>query len=1056
MKLRIYKMRFLLLAPFLFYQPILFAQQLFVQPYPIEVYKGAAQNWVMAQDKQGVSYFANNDGVLRYDGTSWDLMPLPNKDFVSSVAVDAEGKIYVGSVNELGYFQKDSAGIYQYRSLMSQLPAEHRKNVKDIIDTKIFGNVVFFSDYENVYLYSDGELRMLSIKNYGLITQGSHLYLAKENGLYVYENESFQSVDFNTELEGISIWLITGYIQNNFLVLDDKNKLWVLNPQAPLHSKLQPFSETLNARLKGLPVVRITAMTNGNIAIVLKNEIHVVSKNGEPLYSLPKNLFEDDMRDGFVYEDLQHNLWLNANSLILQVITSSPLSFYDKHNGIKGTIISLGKKDQHQYAGTSYGIFYKDSKGSFSSLPGTEGQTWNFYNFNQRLYTAHETGVFELQGKKANKLIGHYGAHALCELKGQPDRMIMGTSNTGIWLLEKKGSTWHKNKITGFWEEARFMQEDEEGNIWISHYNKGIYKLRLNGKMDSVISKTFYDRSNGLPSNLNNRIYKLKNGKIIVATANGIYSYNQIKDQFEPEEKFRQVLGKEFCIYTLTESPEGNIYFWGAVPQDNEIAGMLIKQPDSTFKLLLTPFNKIAVPAHDLRVDVDAPVLIAGPEEIWIGHGKKLLSYNPAQKTFYDESFPVSIKKVWAKDSLIFVNGNHQPELDLPFVSNNLRFEFVSSFYESPEKVEYQYKLNGFENTWSAWALSKEAFFTNLPEGSYTFSVRAKNLYEKVSEPVSFSFHIHPPWYRTWWAYSAYAILFVFFFYSGLIVNTRRIRKQKIELSRKVDEKTKELKTMNDEVLAQNEEISAISEDVHKKNEEIREQAEELKKSNLTKDKLFSIISHDLRGPIRQVQDIFNLVDMNYVSEEELKTLLPRLKEGVRQTLNLTDNLLYWAKSQLGGIQVKPSNFDVWGIVEENVQLFRPIAKNKNIHLINSVDVSLRVIADSDMIRLVLRNLINNAIKFTNSEGKITIGSELHQDHILLFVADTGIGLSKEETLLFFNEDHFTRQGTSGEKGIGLGLILCREFIEKNGGTLTIESELNKGSKFSFTIRKRT
>ncbi|AYB32042.1 ATP-binding protein [Chryseolinea soli] len=1047
-------MRFPLLVLTLICQPALFAQQLFVQPYPIEVYKGATQNWVMAQDRQGVSYFANNDGVLRYDGTSWDLMPLPNKDFVSSVAVDARGEIYVGSVNELGYFQKDDVGIYQYHSLMPQLPVEHRKNVKDIIETIVFDDVVLFNDLESIYMYSDGKLRILNIYNYGLITQGTHLYLARENGLCVYGNGRFQSVDFNTELEGMAIWLITGYIQDSFLVLDDQNKLWVLNPQGSLHGKLRPFSETLNVRLKGLPIVRITSMTNGNIAIVLKDEIHIVNKNGEPLYSVPKHWFEDDMRDGFVFEDLQHNLWLNANSIILQVITSSPLSFYDRHNGIKGTILALGKTAQHQYAGTSYGIFYKESKESFSFLPGTIGQTWNFYNFNQRLYAAHETGVFELQGKKTTRLIDHYGVHALCELKRRSDRMIMGTSTTGIWLLEKRGSAWHKHKIKGFEEETRFMQEDEEGNIWISHYNKGIYKLRLNGKMDSVISKTFYDRNNGLPSNVNNRIYRLRDGKIIVATANGIYSYSQIKDRFEPEAKFTRVLGKEFCVYTLTEGPEGNIYFWGAVPHDNEIAGMLIKQPDSTLKLLLTPFNKVAVPAHELRVDIDAPVLVAGPKEIWIGQGKKLLSYNPAQKTFYEDLFSVSIKKVWAKDSLIFINGRRQSDLDLPFASNNLRFEFVSAFYESPERMEYQYKLNGFENKWSAWALGKEAFFTNLPEGTYTFSVRAKNLYKKISEPVSFSFHICPPWYRTWWAYSIYVILFVFFFYLGIVLNTRRIRMQKIELIKKVGEKTIELTAMNNEILAQNEEISAINEDVHKKNEEIRQQAEELKKSNLTKDKLFSIVSHDLRGPIRQVQDIFNLVEMNYVSEEELRTLLPRLKEGISQTLNLTDNLLYWAKNQMGGIKVKPSDFDVWGIVEENVQLFRPIAKNKNIHLINSVEGSLWVNADSDMIRLVLRNLINNAIKFTKGDGKVTIGSEHHGNYIMIFVADTGIGLAKEEISLFFNEDHFTRQGTSGEKGMGLGLILCQEFIGKNGGTLTIESELNKGSKFSFTIKK--
>src|SRR6185295_15669045 len=143
----------------------------------------------------------------------------------------------------------------------------------------------------------------------------------------------------------------------------------VLDPLAPRNNRLRPFSESLNVRLKGLSVRRITALNNGNIAIVLKDEVHVIGKSGEFLYSVSKDLFEDDIREGFLYEDLQHNLWLNANSLILQVITSSPFSSYDKQNGIKGTILSLGKKNHHEYIGTTYGIFYRENKTSFSILP---------------------------------------------------------------------------------------------------------------------------------------------------------------------------------------------------------------------------------------------------------------------------------------------------------------------------------------------------------------------------------------------------------------------------------------------------------------------------------------------------------------------------------------------------------------------------------------------------------------------------------------------------------------------------------------------------------------
>jgi signal transduction histidine kinase len=188
------------------------------------------------------------------------------------------------------------------------------------------------------------------------------------------------------------------------------------------------------------------------------------------------------------------------------------------------------------------------------------------------------------------------------------------------------------------------------------------------------------------------------------------------------------------------------------------------------------------------------------------------------------------------------------------------------------------------------------------------------------------------------------------------------------------------------------------------------------------------------------------------MSDEELKNMMPRLKENIRQTLNLTENLLYWARTQMDGIQVKAAIFDLKTIVEENFHLFKPIATSKDLELINLVDASISVYADSDMMRLVLRNLISNAVKFTNNGGGIIIGYERLENFTMVTVEDTGIGLTNEEISKLFNYEHFTKFGTSGEKGAGIGFGLCREFTEKNGGTITVKSVLNRGSIFSFSI----
>lgn len=1030
-------MRFLLICCLLFFNyQLIKAQQIFVQKYPMDVYKASTQNWAMAQDKQGVLYIANNDGIVQYDGAKWGLITIPNQNFVYSLDFNSKDDLFIGSYNELGYLKKDSASKYVYHSLLALLPKLYQ-NIKDIRQTLVFNDDVFFNDNQNIYLYKNEKFKVFNLKNKRLYKVKEQLFLVTDKGLLIYENGIFKEADFNKELTGINLKRIIDYENGTYILQDENNNVWVFDPREATH-KLHPLLKNLNDYTKNSPIRSITYLDNGIVALRSEEGVIFINKEGEAINYNSKDMLGVDISYGFAFEDMHHDLWIGTNSFILQLITSSPLSFYDKLNGINGDILSLGKKDNDLYAGTDKGLFYKENNSTFSLIPDINGESWNFFNFHQKLYLAQASGVFELQGKKAVRLINHQYIQTLGEIKNRPNCLIMGTYNTGIWLLEKSGDTWHEKKIKGFEEETRFIQEDEEGNIWISHYNKGIFKLRLNKQMDSVINKTFYDNKNGLPSNLNNRIYRLKNGKIFVTTTDGIYSFNKIKNRFEPEAVFRQASGKGFCIYTLAEDTNGNIYFWGTPTKNEETAGVFIKQPNGSFKLSLTPFKKISSHTNDLRIDVDAPLLAAGSNEIWIGDNEKLINYNPSQKTYYNEDEKLFIKQVWAGDSLIFSSEGKLLVNELPFSQNKLRFTYVSSFYENPEKIEYQYKLEGFENKWSDWNASREAGFTNLSDGNYTFWVRAKNLYGNISQPVSFSFYINAPWYKAWWAFILYFILAVLILHLSITFYLSRIKKQKLELEKKVAIKTIELRKKNEEVL--------------EKNREILKQSKALQELNLTKDRLFSIISHDLRGPIGQIKQTLSLIESGDLSVQELEGIIPGLNESIGSAVSLADNLLYWAKNQMDGIQINPVWFDLKEIADENYQLFKSNAKGKNIELINNINTSVQVYGDKDMIKLVLRNLINNAVKFTNSSGKIIICNNIQPGYIDVFVKDTGTGLSAEEVQSIFNKENFHKKGTSGENGSGLGLMLCQDFIEKNGGKITVESKPGKGSQFSFRL----
>ncbi|MCE1187992.1 MAG: PAS domain-containing sensor histidine kinase [Ignavibacteria bacterium] len=253
--------------------------------------------------------------------------------------------------------------------------------------------------------------------------------------------------------------------------------------------------------------------------------------------------------------------------------------------------------------------------------------------------------------------------------------------------------------------------------------------------------------------------------------------------------------------------------------------------------------------------------------------------------------------------------------------------------------------------------------------------------------------------------------------------------------------------------------LMVINDITEKKEIEIAMQsyADELRELNAAKDKFFSIISHDLRGPFQGLLGYSKILHTEYdnLSDDDRKEIINSIDGLSINTYKLLENLLNWTRLQTGKMTYNPEVLNVKMVCAGAIELLRLVAENKGIELINDVAVKHLVKADLNMVQTVTRNLISNAIKFTNEGGKITLSSTEQESFILISVEDTGVGMRKEEKEMLFRMDaQHTSVGTAGEKGTGLGLLLCKEMIERCGGTIVVESKLGVGSTFIFSLPK--
>jgi signal transduction histidine kinase len=374
-------------------------------------------------------------------------------------------------------------------------------------------------------------------------------------------------------------------------------------------------------------------------------------------------------------------------------------------------------------------------------------------------------------------------------------------------------------------------------------------------------------------------------------------------------------------------------------------------------------------------------------------------------------------------------NVSYMEEIVLDYKYRFFSVEFAALNNLQTGDLRYRYMMENLDLDWNRAGIRNYVSYTNMKAGTYTLKVVAENTDGYQSDPpMLLRIVITPPIWLSWW-----------FILLEVLVSTAIVVMIYIYL----------LKSRTNRLLThQNQQISQA-------NEALRKSEKNLMELNATKDKFFSIISHDLKNPFSSLLSISDLMVDSFddTEREDHKAGFKKINQSVKHLLDLLENLLTWSRSQRGRIKYDPVRFNLSTLVQENINLHKLLAEKKGIMLLASETDEVYAYGDRDMINSVIRNLVTNAVKFTDRDKKVEIQVKPGDNKVEVSIVDEGIGIPAEQVdKLFRIDEKYKSTGTAGEKGTGLGLIICREFVEKNGGEISVESSPGKGSVFSFTV----